>query len=107
MTNNAKKAELSTVIESLRHDLDVAMQKGKGKGIRFNIESMEVELKTTASVETGGKGGVKFWLAELGGDYKDKNETIHTIRLKLNPVTVEENADGEKKENRIALSAEE
>ena len=83
----AKKLELAEVITALRNELSIAKQAGDGQAIRFNINSVDVELETTveydASVEVGSK--IKFFVfdADAKGKAGAKQGAKHKIKLSL------------------------
>ena len=89
-----KKPQLVEVIAGLRSDIQAAIEEGKDKDVKFDLNEIEVELKAaiTESDETkaGGKFTVKIaGLVDIGGGVdkavKDQEEYVHTIKLKLLP----------------------
>lgn len=83
---------LRQMIQNLRAELNAAMQDGEEQDLRFKLEDVELELKVCTSLEAGANGGVKFWVLNFGANAKAKSEDVHTVKLKLKPVT---NGDGE------------
>jgi lipopolysaccharide export system protein LptA len=87
--NMTDTLELAAVIKALRQELINAQQEGTGKDIRFNVNSVEIELETVVEIAGDGKGGfkIKFGVveanAEAGGHYK--NATKQKIKLSLKP----------------------
>ena len=96
---------LVEVIKELRKDINLAIREGEGHAIRFNLNSIDVELQTVLKKE--GNGGVKFEVlgvgAKAGGKLKKAN--THKIRLNLSPVDEKAKAAGES--GTIKLSDEE
>lgn len=96
MTTNKKgngKFQLAEVIQELRQSLAVASDEGEGQDIRFDVNTVEVELQVLVEKSVGGKGGSKldFWVlggvdAELSGAYK--KAATHKIKLNLTPKDV-------------------
>lgn len=94
MTTNKKgnnKFQLAEVIQELRQSLAVAAEEGDGKDIRFNVNTVEVELQVAVEKSVSGKGGGKldFWVlggvdAEVSGNYK--KAATHKIKLSLTPL---------------------
>jgi len=84
MNNNP--LELAEVIQTLRENLAEAQSQGEGQNIRFNVNSVEVELQTVIEKEAGAGGKIKFWVVdgELSGKYK--NSATHKIKLSLQAV---------------------
>lgn len=79
------KIPLADMLVELRRELEDARREGKGKDLRFRVESIEVELKVTVTKSTEVGGGFKFWV--INGDAKAKTaaESLQTLRLKLDP----------------------
>jgi len=50
----AKQLELSQMIASLRSELSNAQSEGEGKGIRFTVEDVELELDIIAEEQAEG-----------------------------------------------------
>jgi hypothetical protein len=78
---------LASVIEALRAELLVALAKGKGQEVRFALGDIELDFQVEVSQERGGEAGVKFWVVALGGKGSRSSATTHTVRVKLSPVT--------------------
>ena len=76
------KIGLREAIASLRSELESAITDAANKDLRFEVG--EIKLEIQVQVEKGGKGGIKFWVAELGGNVSRKN--THTITIPLKPV---------------------
>ena len=94
---NQGERQLVEVIKALRSDIQQAMEDGVGETVHFNVNEIEVELKTAISKKVGGKGGGQIEFKVLGlelgkanveaqGEVAQQNE--HTIRLKLKPQTL-------------------
>lgn len=75
------KIALADMIEELRNELQVAMEKGKGRSLRFELG--EITLEAEVAVEGSGKAGLKILVVTSGGEFK-KGAT-HKITLKLQP----------------------
>ncbi len=93
-TKNVERIELANMIEALREELSSAIEKGKEKPLRFELEAIDLEVKVTVSAaeEASGKtkAGFKFWIfaeagAEAGGSLKRSSETVQTLKLRLLP----------------------
>jgi len=74
---------LSEMLQSLRQELALAKLAGKGAGIRFDIDEVEVELQVSVSKDRGANGKVSFWVLEGGAEAKAANASVHTFKLKL------------------------
>ncbi len=75
------KIALADMIEELRNELQLAMEKGKGRSIRFELG--EVTLEAEVAVEGAGKAGFKIVVLTAGTEFK--KGTTHKITLKLQP----------------------
>jgi hypothetical protein len=86
-----QELELTAVIRKLREDLQAAADEGEGKGIKFKLESIDLELKVAAKREGGPNGKIKLSVlgigGELGGGVKWGTEQVQTIKLKMVPET--------------------
>jgi len=78
--------ELSTVIVKLREELLDAQKQGEGKGLRFRVEDIEVELQVVAGKEGTGKVGVKWWVynAEAAGTVS--SQATQKLKFKLKAI---------------------
>jgi hypothetical protein len=85
---------LKDLVAKLRDDLQAAMDEGADKGIKFKLETIELELKVVAKQTGEGKTGVKFWIANADVSGKIENEHTQTIKLKLVPQRAEAKPDG-------------
>ncbi|MFV8754698.1 trypco2 family protein [Nannocystaceae bacterium ST9] len=76
---------LSEMIESLRQELAVAVDAGKGKSITFEVNKVELELEVAVTRKTSGGGGLKFWVVTAKGEHAVDKLTRHTFKLTLDP----------------------
>lgn len=74
---------LADAIKQLREEIAAAIQDGENHPIRFKPGPIEVELALELRDEGSAKGGVKFWVAELGADVKTGMVQTHKIKLSL------------------------
>ena len=79
---------LSDAIENLRAELKLAQDKGKGKGLQFNVGAIEIELEVVAESELGTSGKINWWILGGGVDTKDKDSSKHKLKLTLQPVEI-------------------
>ena len=104
----ANSLELVEVIKSLREDLNLAIRSGEGHELRFNVDTIEVELQTAVekegSLEGGGK--IKFWVLDIDGKVsgKYKKATTHKIKLNLTPILVTTDKNGNKTSNTVQIN---
>lgn len=74
---------LADAIADLRSELAKAIAEGVDHNIRFKPGPIELELCLEIRKEGSGKGGIKFWVVELGGEIKSAGAQIHKIKLNL------------------------
>jgi hypothetical protein len=77
---------LAQAVQDLRQELTSALEEGRGKNLRFKPGQIELELGVEVTMEAGAKGGVKFWVVELGADGKTGRVGTHKLKLSLQPV---------------------
>jgi hypothetical protein len=80
-----KNIPLSEMIESLRQELAVAMAKGKGQSLRFEVGSAELEVEFVAKRSKAGDVGVKFWVVTTKGQIAAEDLVTHRFKLSLTP----------------------
>ncbi|MGB0733442.1 MAG: trypco2 family protein [Pontibacterium sp.] len=92
--------ELVDLINSLRTqmtNLNKQVQEGD-VDVAFEVENLEVELcvKSTKSVEAGGKSKVRFWVVdgEASAKAAGASESTQKIKLSLKPKAKDGNGDG-------------
>ncbi len=76
------KIALADMIEELRNELQLAMEKGKGRSVRFELG--EVTLEAEVAVEAEGKAGFKFWVFS-GVEASGSLGRTQKITLRLRP----------------------
>jgi hypothetical protein len=85
-----EKIGLVETIEALRSELAVAVEKAQEQEIQFPIGSIQLEFQVGVTWDAESKGGVKFWVLELGASGKYANESVQKVTLNLeSPIDVE------------------
>lgn len=81
---------LTDAVEGLREQLSRAVLAARSDGVRFQVNSVELEFTAVAKREAGGDGKVKFSIlgvgAELGAAGKVAAEHTQKVKLSLTPV---------------------
>jgi Trypsin-co-occurring domain 2 len=77
---------LKDAIEALRIELSESVLVSEGKEVRFEVGEIEIEFQVAVEQTTEGKGGIKFWVVELGGSVAQKDSKTHKIKIPLKPV---------------------
>ncbi|MCU0935347.1 MAG: hypothetical protein MUF66_04585 [Gammaproteobacteria bacterium] len=78
--------ELAEVLLGLRKELQNAQAKGAKAKLKFRVDAIDVKIKVGVTKKGGGKGGIKFWVLDLGAEASAGIETVQTLRLKLTPL---------------------
>src|SRR5436190_7591834 len=78
-----EKIGLSEVIDALHSELAAAVQKAQGQEIQFPIGSVQLEFQVGVTWDAEAKGGVKFWVLELGASGSYANESVQKVTLNL------------------------
>lgn len=87
LTNTLERnIPLSEMIQMLRNELYAAVYEAHGQGLRFRVESMELELQIAVTRESEVGGGIKFWVINANGKQKTASTDHHTFKLKLQPL---------------------
>ena len=77
---------LGDVVRALRKELELAMSAGEGQRLQFEPKAIEIEFHVGVTKSAEGKGGVNFWVVELGGGGSYTTESIQKVSLSLEPV---------------------
>lgn len=84
------KIGLGEVIDALHAELAAAVKKAQGQEIQFPIGSVNLEFQVGVTWDVEAKGGVKFWVLELGASGSYANESVQKVTLNLEaPVNAE------------------
>ncbi len=78
-----EKIGLVETIDALRSELAEAVKKAQGQDIQFPIGSVQLEFQVGVTREVEAKGGVKFWVLELGASGSYANESVQKVTLNL------------------------
>jgi hypothetical protein len=79
------KISLSTMIQTLREELETAQEQSKNSRFKFRVDSVELELAIEVSKGKSGTGGIQFWVLEAGAEVKKENSHAHKFTLVLKP----------------------
>ncbi|SCE25995.1 hypothetical protein GA0115242_127235 [Streptomyces sp. SolWspMP-5a-2] len=77
--------ELSTVIRDLRAELERAVAAAEGAALRFELQTIELEMSVTLerSAQAGAK--VRFWVVDTNAEASVASASTQRIRLALQP----------------------
>ena len=62
-----KQLELAETVEALRAELAQAAAEGASTGFQFPVTGVQLEFHVGVTKTGEGRGGVKFYVVELGG----------------------------------------
>ena len=81
--------ELADYIDSLRQELELAINRGQSKDLRFLLEKIDLEVEIVVDTSGTAKAGGKFSFlvvdASASGDAKFGQKTTQKIKLTLSP----------------------
>jgi len=89
------KVPLAEMLIELRRELEEARLEGEKQGLRFRVESIDVELQVTVSKEAGVGTKFKFWVIDGDAKARIAGEPLQKLHLKLNPHVVGEDGNAE------------
>jgi hypothetical protein len=81
-----RRVQLAEAISELRREIRDAMETAQDEALRFRLGLVELELQVELGRETSGKGGLKAWVVEFGGEIRATNTSTHTVKLSLQPI---------------------
>ncbi|MFE2585277.1 trypco2 family protein [Streptomyces sp. NPDC059378] len=96
--------ELSQLIAELRRELVEATSEGDGQELRFQLGPVELEASITVIAEGSTGGKVRFWVVDADAAAKLARESVHTVRLTLEPVLVDQDVDGSERRRSPLIS---
>ena len=95
---SAHQIPIQAVIEELRRELEASVTASEGKGLRFGVEQIEIELQVAVGEKQGDEVGAKLWVFHAGMKDEVDRRSVQTVRLTLAP----RDADGGKRDLRVA-----
>lgn len=85
MNDLDKPIQLYELISKVRTDLEAARTEGQGRGIRFKVEAVELELQMTAKRVTTGEGGIDLYVFKAGANHEAERGEVQTIKVRMVP----------------------
>jgi len=90
MTNReTRPVGLAEAIDSLRQELTQAIEQGKDKELRFNVDQVELELGVELHRDSGVDGKVSFKIfgsgVEVGAEGSRSQATAQRLKVTLKP----------------------
>lgn len=84
---------LAQAIAALRSELMTAWTDAQDKSLRFKVAAVEVTLEVAVTWTGKGAAGIKWWLLEAGGEVGREKAVTQTIKLTLDPVTLDKDGN--------------
>ncbi len=101
------KIALADMIEELRNELQVAMEKGKGRSLRFELGEVTLEAEVAVEAEGGAKGKFQFWIfSGVEANARAGKTQTQKLVLRLQPVAevLEKSEAKPKRTEKVRLS---
>lgn len=77
---------LATAIAELRAELQRAMLEGAGEPLRFELDTVDLELQVTMSARGSADAKAGLWtVLTLGASTEYNHGSVHKLTLKLSP----------------------
>jgi Trypsin-co-occurring domain 2 len=83
---NVENIGLTEAIEALRQELTAAIAAASAKELRFKVGEVSMEFEVGIERVTTGKGGIRFWVLEVGGERSVSTVRTHRLTVPLTPV---------------------
>lgn len=80
------RIELKDSIAALRKELIESIIAGQDEKLLFEVGEVMMEFHVEVERSGEAKGGIKFWVVELGAGGTDKDKAIHKVTIPLKPV---------------------
>ena len=84
---------LAEAVRQLRAELLAATEEGEAHGLKFTVESIDLELNLVLDTRSKYDGRLALWKVSAGGGREKGRQETHRMILKLKP----QRTDGEEK----------
>jgi Trypsin-co-occurring domain 2 len=81
-----KEIQLKEAIAALREELTESILASQSESLRFAVGEITLEFEIEIEKSMDGKGGIKFWVVELGGGGASKDKATHKVTIPLKPI---------------------
>ena len=81
-----KPIGLQEAIAALRAELIESVVASQGEQLRFEVGEITMEFQIEVERIAEAKGGIRFWVVELGAGGTAKNKDGHKVVIPLKPV---------------------
>jgi hypothetical protein len=76
---------LAETLAALRAELAAAVAAGADKDIQFPVGAVQLEFHVGVTKSADARGGLRFWVLELGGGGNRATETVQKLTVTLEP----------------------
>jgi hypothetical protein len=84
-----EKISLAEAIMELRQELTTSIKAAETQSLRFKVGEVLIEFEIAIERAAEGRGGVKFWVLEVGGQRSRTLRNAHRLTIPLTPSTVD------------------
>lgn len=77
---------LKEAISALCQELIESIISSQGERLRFEVGEVMMEFHVEVERSIDVKGGIRFWVVELGAGGANKDKAIHKVTIPLKPV---------------------
>jgi hypothetical protein len=88
-----KRIGLQEAIAALRTELIESIVASQGERLRFEVGQITMEFQIEVERSAEAKGGIKFWVVELGGGGTAKDKNVHKVVIPLKPADIRRGTD--------------
>jgi hypothetical protein len=82
----SRRIGLQEAIAALRAELIESVVASQGERLRFEVGEIIMEFQIEVERSAEAKGGIQFWVVELGGVGAVKDKDVHKVVIPLKPV---------------------
>ncbi|TDC85584.1 trypco2 family protein [Actinomadura sp. 7K507] len=76
---------LAEAVRQLRAELLAATEEGQAHGLKFTVESVDLELNLVLDTRSKYDGGLSLWKVSAGGGREKGRQETHRMTLRLKP----------------------
>jgi hypothetical protein len=84
-----RRIGLQEAITALRAELIESVEASRGERLRFEVGEITMEFQLEVERSAEAKGGIQFWVVELGAGGAVKDKDVHKVVIPLKPVRVD------------------
>jgi len=86
MAESAGRIGLKDAIAALRGELIESIITAQGERLRFEVGEITMEFQVEVERSAEARGGIKFWVVEVGTGGAVKGKDVHRVVIPLKPV---------------------